>query len=136
MVDQPVARKKGLAPILDRDEHVPSIDSLQPSFEQIVVEGIVLDHRDASVRHLFKKPEDPLDSWSLRSPVAFEFLERHRRCDQIDLSLPVSCQKQVEGRGLGTIVILRDHADDVIVQISLFHGAPWDWLRTLVEAKR
>jgi hypothetical protein len=46
-----------------------------------------------------------------------------------------SSQKQVEGSGLGTIVILRDHADDVIVQISLFHGALWDWLRTLVEAK-
>jgi hypothetical protein len=134
-MDQSVARKKDLAPILDRDEHVPSIDSIQPSVEQIVVEGIVLDHRDASVRHLFKKREDPLDSRPLRSVVAFDFLECHRGCDEIDLSLPVSCEKQVEGSGLGGVVILRDQADDVIVQVGLLHGAPWDWLRTLVDRR-
>ena len=113
-MDEPVARKKGVAPILGRDEYVPSIYILQPTFEQIVVEWIIPIHRDAGVRYLFKKPEDLLDGWSLRSLVPLDFLERHRGRDQIDLSVTVSCKKPIEGRGLRGIVILYDRADDVI----------------------
>ena len=114
VVDEPVARKKGVAPILGRNEHVPSIYILQPTFEQIVVQWIIPNHRDASVWYLFKKPEDPLDGRSLRSLVPLDFLERHHGRDQIDLSVTVSCKKPIEGRGLRGIVILYDRADDVI----------------------
>jgi hypothetical protein len=109
VVDEPVARKKGVAPILGRNEHVPSIYILQPTFEQIVVERIISNHRDASVRYLFKKPEDPLDGWSFRSLAPLDFLERHRGRDQIDLSVTLSCKKPIEGPGLRGIVILHDN---------------------------
>ena len=106
-----MVRKKGVAPIFGRDEHVPSIYILRPTFEQIVVEWIIPIHRDAGVRYLFKKPEDLLDGWSLRSLVPLHFLERHRGRDQIDLSVTVSRKNPVEGRGLRGIKAAQQSED-------------------------
>jgi hypothetical protein len=115
VVDEPVARKKDVAPILGRNKHMPSIYILQPTFEQLVVEPIIPNHRDTSVWYLFKKPEDPFDDWWLQSLIPLDFLERYGGRDQIDLSVTVSRKKPVEGRGLRGIVIHHDRADDAIV---------------------
>jgi hypothetical protein len=124
VVDEPVARKKDVAPILGRDKHVPSIYILLRTFEQIVVEPVTPNHGNASVGYLSKKPEDPFDGWWLQSLIPLDFLERHGGRDQIDLSVTISCKKPIEGRGLRGILIHHDRADDAIVQVNLQGLAP------------